>query len=465
MSSVRGRLAVTLAAGVLLASAGAAFGQGAQVRERSGPAVVPAEGQPADRRAPREPRIERYARVLGLDDVQLDVARDLDVAYQRSSAEAAGRMHAAMREAQADMAEGDHAAFQDKMQKTMREHRAASKALTEQYLGDLRALLTSEQQGNWVRLERLRRRESVLGGMQGARPGEVGGAGVDLFPIVARLDVPADLKPKVDQIMGLYEADIDRPLQERERNREADEEAMGAVRQFTPESFQKLLDRDRAVDFKVREVNDKYVRLLGAELPDELAAKLNEEYRLRAYRSAYRPTAAGRELAAAEELNGLSEKQREQLRALQEKYRREARAAGDRLAAAMRRAEDEGRPTGGGLMVMGPGMSGESVDPAVSQARADRRAIDSALRDEMERLLSPEQLADARDAANNPRGASGRRIEVIGAAGVGGDVVFVSDFELDEDFETGDGAGATVIFQTVEVAAPAPPAPPAQGPK
>lgn len=458
MKSVRGRIAGSLAAGILLASAGAAFGQGGavQVRDRAEPVIVAGEaGQPVIRRATREPRIERYARVLGLDEVQLEVARDLDIAYQRASAEAGGRLNAAMKDAQVDMSEGDHAAFQEKMQKTMREHRAASKSLTDQYLSDLRALLTNEQQGNWARLERLRRRESVLGGMQGMRASEMGGAWLDLFPIVARLEVPADVRPRVDEIMGLYEIDIDRPLQERERNREHDEETMGAVRQFTPETFQKQMDRDRAVDLRVREVNDKYVRLLGAELPDELAAKLAEEYRARAYRSAYRPTAAGRELAAAERLKGLTEKQREQLRAMREKYERETRAAGDRLAAAMRRAEDEGRATGDGLMVMGPGMSGDARDPAVSQARADRRGLDAALREEMERLLSPEQLADAREGASQPQGAAGRRIEVIGAGGMGGDMVFVSDFEVDEDFAGGDEGGAVMIFQTVEIAAPA----------
>lgn len=470
MNSVRGRIAGSLAAGILLAFAGAAYGQGGavQVRDRAEPMVVAGEpgqpGQPIMRRAKREPRIERYARVLGLDEAQLEVARDLDVAYQRSTAEAGGRMHAAMKDAQADMSEGDHAAFQEKMQKTMKEHRQASKALTEQFLNDLRALLTPEQQGNWVRLERLRRRESTLVGMQGMRANEIGGAWLDLFPLVGKLEVPAEAKPKVDEIMGLYEVDIDRPLQERERNREHDEETMGAVRQFTPETFQKQMDRDRAVDLKVREVNDKYVRLLGAELPEELAAKLAEEYRAKAYRSAYRSTTAGRELAAAEKLKGLTDKQREQLRAMQEKYQRETKAAGDRLAEAMRRAEEEGRPTGGGLMVMGPGMSTDALDPAVSQARADRRALDSALREDMERLLSPEQLADARDAAK-PQGATGRRIEVFGD-GMSEDMVFVSDFEIDEDFEGGEEGGAVMIFQTVEVAAPSQPTPPpAEDPK
>ncbi|MBX3405154.1 MAG: hypothetical protein KF869_00195 [Phycisphaeraceae bacterium] len=472
MNSERKRLAGTFAAGLLLATAGAALGQGGgvqgggvQVRDRAEPVIVAGEpGQPVIHRAQRESRIERYARVLGLDEVQLEVARDLDIAYQHASAEAGGRLNAAMKDAQADMSEGDHAAFQEKIQRTMREHREASKALTGQYLSDLRALLTSEQQGNWARLERLRRRESDLTGMAGMRGNEIGGAWLDLFPIVARLEVPEDVKPKVDEIMGMYEIDIDRPLQERERNRESDEETMGAVRQFTSETFQRQMDRDRAIDLRVREVNDKYVRLLGAELPDELGARLAEEYRARAYRSAYRPTTAGRELAAAEKLRGLTQKQREQLRAMQEKYQREAKAAGDRLAAAMRRAEDEGRPTGGGLMVMGPGMSGGTADPAVMQARADRRELDARLREEMERMLSPEQLADAREAAR-PQGATGQRIEVIGS-GFGNDMVISTEIDLDDEFDGGPRADAVMIFQTVEIAAPAQQQPPAnQNPK
>ena len=60
MNSVRGRIAGSLAAGILLAFAGAANGQGGavQVRDRAEPVVVPGEpGQPVSRRVQREPRI------------------------------------------------------------------------------------------------------------------------------------------------------------------------------------------------------------------------------------------------------------------------------------------------------------------------------------------------------------------------------------------------------------------------
>jgi hypothetical protein len=291
--------------------------------------------------------------------------------------------------------------------------------------------------------------------MMGPGAGKLGGSQIDLIPLVGKLEVPAEVKPKVDELLGLYEVDIDRPLQDRERNVEEDRQTMGGIQQFTPESFQKMLDRDRGVDLRVREVNDKYVRLIAAELPEALNAKLNEEYRKGAYRSAYRSTSAGRELAAAEKLKGLSEKQREQVKAMNERYRRDVQSANDRLAAAMRRAEDEGRSLGGPMLMMGPGGSGE-VDPQLAEARSQRRELDSKLREDMERLLSPEQLADAREAAK-PQGLMGHSVSVV-AHGMGGDeMVLVSDFEIDEDaiVDDGEGGEAIVIFRTVETGTPA----------
>lgn len=461
MNSVRVRMVCGLAMGVILAAAGAAEGQGVRVMQGGASIEIAQPDGIRLSRTPRESKIERYARVLALDEAQLDVAKDLTVAYERSVAEARKALNTAMKEAQSDMNAGDHTAFQERMGKAMKEHGEASKTLTEQYLSDLKSLLHPDQEANWAKLERLRRRESVLSGMMMPGGGSIGGSNVDLIPMVGRLEVPEGAKPKVDETLLLYEVDLDRPLQERERNMEDDRQSMGGFQQFTPETFQKKQERDRAVDVKVREINDKYVRLIGAELPEELATKLADEYRAKSYRSAYRATTAERELAAAGKLNGLNEKQRQQLAAMQERYQREARAASDRLAAAMRRAEDEGKSTGNGpMMLMGSGQ-GEGVDPQVADARAHRRELDSKLREDMEQLLSPEQLADAREAAK-PRGMQGHQIEVI-ADGMGENMVFVSDIELDGDFEVAEGGEAIMIFQTVETTE-VPPPPPAQDP-
>ncbi len=455
MNSVRVRMACGLAMGVVLAAAGTVSGQAVRVVQAGETAEGVQPGGVTMKRSAREPKIERYARVLGLDEVQTEVARDLNVAYERTMGETRKAMNAAMKEAQTDMSDGDRAGFEEKMDKAIKANGDASKALTAQFLADLKSLLRADQQENWPRLERLRRRESLLGSMMGPGAGKLGGSQIDLIPLVGKLEVPAEVKPRVDELLGLYEVDIDRPLQDRERNVEEDRQTMGGIQQFTPESFQKMLDRDRGVDLRVREVNDKFVRLIAAELPEALNAKLNEEYRKGAYRSAYRSTSAGRELAAAEKLKGLSEKQREQVKAMNERYRRDVQAANDRLAAAMRRAEDEGRSLGGPMLMMGPGGSGE-VDPQLAEARSQRRELDSKLREDMERLLSPEQLADAREAAK-PQGLMGHSVSVV-AHGMGGDeMVFVSDFEIDEDaiVDDGEGGEAIVIFRTVETGTPA----------
>ena len=469
MESVRARrLTGGLAVGAVLALAGSASGQAGaaeprrEMRQGDGGVVV--EGaQPvvrATRRAPRESKIERYASVLGLDDTQREVARDLHSAHEQALSEAGKAMNAGMKDAQVELEEGAEAEFHEKLDKIMSEHGAKTKELTRQFLADLRTLLRPDQEANWPRLERLRRRESTLSSMM-LGGGTLGGSNVDLIPLVGRLEVPEEVKPKVDELLSLYEVDIDRPLQDRERYREEDQEKMGAVRQFTPETFQKQQERDRAVDVRIREVNDKYVRLIATELPSELGTKLQDEYRTRSFRSAYRATSVGRELAAAEKLKGLSEKQREQIAAMHERYKREAKAANDRLAEAMRRAEEDGKTVAGSPMMMFGPDGQANVDSAITEARAAKRELDGKLRGEMEKLLTPEQLADARDAAK-PHGVMGRQVHVM-SDGMGEDMVLVSDMELEGDFEEGEGGHAVVIFQTVgtPALAPAPPPPPA----
>lgn len=438
----------------LAAFAGAAIGLGGSVLAQATPAAgKTAEAAPSGRPA-AESRIERYAKALRLDAAQTEAAKALYDAHQKALADNSKTFRDQLRDAQEDMSVGDRSGFEGKVQTLMQRQGEATKAMTDQFLSDLKALLRPDQEANWARFERLRRREQVLGGLVrvGGPGGGVGGANVDLTTLVKRLGVPAAARAGVDEALEAYEVDIDRPLQERERNFEEDRRQMGAVQRFTPESFQRKLDRDRAVDLKVREVNDRYARQIAALLPEELGRKLEEEYRQRSYRSIYRPTAAGKSLAAAQKLGSLTPQQREGLKSLVDQYRRDAKAAADRLAAATRKAEDEGRNAGGGMMVFGPGgmNANEKVDPAVAQARADRRDVDSKAKDALDKLLTPEQLADVRDSAGKGSGgAVGQKVEVYGD-GAGQDMVFVSDIDLDEEeFADRVGGAPVVIMRTV----------------
>ena len=392
-------------------------------------------------------KIERYAKVLALDGAQTDAARSLYEAYQKDTGAASKKTRDAMKDAQGMMEDGDHKAFEERMAKTMREQSDTTKKLTDTFLSDLRSILNPNQQDRWPSLERMRRREQYLGGMvmMGGGPG---GSSVDLIPLIDKLGIPGTLRAKVDEQLALYEVDIDRPLQDRQHNVDDEQKTMGAVQKFDGDSFAKKQERDRTVDMAIREVNTKYVRQIGAALPEEWAKKLAEAYDLRAYRGIYKDSTIGKKMAAAQKLDSLSAEQKKSLEAMIAKYKRDAKRANDSWATAQKAAEDAGRSTGGGMMVMGAG-SKENLDPAFAAARSARKDVDSAARDQFEKLLTPEQIA----AIPEPQmmgGAIGHQVSVMSDGG-GADIVIAGDVDMPDDMEPGAGGAPVVIFRTVEV--------------
>ena len=444
MTRSRAMRAATIPALAAMASLGFTALAAGQATDKAAP--PPKAQAPIEAAKPKGvSKIERYARVLGLDKAQTDAARDLYDAYVKETQAAAKKMRETMKDAQEDMNSGDRAEFERGVQKNMAEHRETSRKVTDSFLADLRDLLRPDQQSNWPAFERFRRREKYLNAMMGIGGMGVGGSSVDLFPVIEKLGVPADAKPKVDEALSRYEVDMDRPLKEREQNTEDEQKQMGAVQHFDRDSFTRKLERDRRVDLQIREVNTRYVREIAALLPDELAKKLNDAYQARAYRSIYRESSVSKRLASALQVKDLSADQRARLQALADSYKRDARAANDRWAAAQEKAETAGRPTGGGLLMLGPGDSGaEKIDPDVADARSGRRDLDNAARDQLGKILTPDQLASLPDPNAMRGGAIAHRVAVFGD-GTGDNMVLVDDLDLGDDAPPADGAPVMII--------------------
>ena len=439
-----GTLALVLASGTVIGLAPPAPAQSLKTEDKQ---MVGAPAKPAG-----PTKIDRYAKALTLDKAQTEAAKSLYEAYQAETSAVGKKMHEAMKEAQDDMNEGDHAAFEKKIQKASQEQDSASKKLTETFLADLKSLLTAGQMDRWSSLERLRRRERYLGGMVTIGGASVGGSAVDLFGLIEKLGLPTDLRAKADEHLSAYEVDMDRALADRQRNMDDEQKQMGAVQKFDGESFAKKQERDRTVDMAIREVNTRYVRQISAALPADWATKLNEAYQARAYRSIYKDTSMGRTLANAQKVADLSADQKSKLQALIDKYKKDVRGANDRWAEAQKKAEDAGRNTGGGMMMFGPGSSGEKIDPAIADAREARKQLDAAAKKRMEELLSQEQLAAIPQPQQGESGA--HRIAVLGDH-TGDGMVFVDDIDLGDD-EPGAGGpgGRAIIIRTVEVGGP-----------
>lgn len=406
------------------------------------PADVAASKTPSSGQKNTQSRIDAYIRVLGLDGEQGAVARDLHQAMTAEIARQSKKTREALAESGEDRRAGDPASAEKRMDDAIRTQRAASKKATQQFLDDLKALLRPEQLGNWQKFEQHRRREIHL------RGGTVGGAGVDLFRIVEQLKLTGEPADRAAKALDEYAPDIDRVLREREQVAAEDEKTFSGVQRFDETSMKTRFQRDRAIDLRVREVNLKHLRQLAGVLPENLARQLDEQFQLKAYRQAYRKTALDHTLKKAVEVEGLSAEQRRKVEALAARHAMESRAAGDRLARAIRAAEDAGKFSQEPMVMIdtGAGFLGpKDADDSVRDARLARRDLDRSVRDQLAEILTPDQLASI--PKPTPGAGGGQRVEVH-SDGMG-EMVFVSD--MDEEDLPPPEAGGGMIMRTVEV--------------
>lgn len=429
-------------------------------------------------------RMERYATALGLDQTQTTAAKDLYDAYQKSVSSAAMNMRTALKDAQSMIQDGDMAGFAEKTQQAMAEQREATGAAEKSFLEDLRALLTPAQADNWPKFERMRRREQLMTGMGSG----ISGAGVDLFKIVDSINMPADEKAKVQEALGHYDLDLDRLLIERKRLNDQMQEQAGAPGQMKvrrigaggpggdkagglfghdTDKIAEVNEKQREVDLQVRDLNDKTVRAMADVLEEPWKGKLLERVQQQAFRSIYRESAVSKKIKAARKLDTLTAQQRNDLKALAAKYQADARPMNDAWAAARKKAETAGRasafPT---ISIPGMDLGQGDEDPDLSAARTARRDLDRSAREQMEKMLTPEQLAQIPDAAGpGSGGLLGNAIRVESFGTEDGNMMFVSSDEITldpDEVEAGEGgSGGVVIMRTIEVGGQ--PVPPAQG--
>lgn len=350
--------------------------------------------------------VERYAEALGLTPDQKEAVLALHEGYMASVSEVQRAFAEAMSEIRRSFEESqDPAVFSEKMPKARREQREKMKALERSFLGDIRAILTPEQEQRWFRVERLRRRETQLRGV-------VSGESVDLTEVIAglRLGEPdATLREALED----YEAELDRALKVKEGLSEVSEPVLGGGA-VDIEAIRERAARQREAGLKVKEVNERHARKLREMLPEEARDRFMQAVRRESFPAVYRPSRAARTIEAAERLEGLSAEQRRRLRELREQYEREAAPLNERWASAIEEHERRGGDSGimlgdGGVMRMtfGPG---EGEGP-LAEARRARRELDDRIRQEVERVLTPEQVRQLPRLPEDE--AQGRAVQVI----------------------------------------------------
>lgn len=335
--------------------------------------------------------VTAYCTLLKMDDDQRETAM---VLFETTRGEYRATMEAFQRKMEqisADARESqDWQKMQDEMMPAAERMQTQVVALEKRFFEDLRSILTDEQATNWERVERFRRRETML------RFALVSGAGADLIQIVERGKLAPEGNAEFATAFLQYELDMDVPLREMEamqREQQAKQgEQMKRWREnpmLAMEDMNKLMERANGLAKKVRGINRDYVRRLGSLMSDPSREALETEFAKRSFPRVYRESHASRVLRTALGFGDLTEEQRDRLRTLQEQYTRDLAAANRRWAKAI---EDEEESMGGAVGRMMRGFEGGGgQDSEERKARTARRELDDRTLERAEAVLSDSQ--------------------------------------------------------------------------
>lgn len=287
-------------------------------------------------------------------------------------------------------------------------------ALGVEFLEDLKLVLTAEQLDRWPGLERMRKRDRHLA------PGSFPGEDVDLIVVCSEFEMVFDPEQvseggevALEEILGRYEVEIDRLLQQRMdiAGSHPMAEAMEAssfgwidIDESELEDWQK---RHGEAGQRLQRAQQKYVGQVARLLVLDSKAAFETRIRELSYPEVLGPSIFDRQFEAISALEDLDEEQKQKLGAMRSGYDR-ARARFDeawiRAIDAELAAKDRSGaapPSVGGVQVF---VFGESTRSERGQARAARRALDQEWVKNLRALLTPEQ------AESVPSPPSGRHI-------------------------------------------------------
>lgn len=336
--------------------------------------------------------MDRYAELLNLSKDQREAAKALHEAYEAEYDQAEEIRTKAFQKARAEFEDTrDPAVWSEMLPKEMEKYGVRVKALDTGLMNDLKTLLTAEQSGKWVLVERARRRDGTMPN------GMLSGENVDLTKVVGDLKLAGPMPEALAQSLERYETELDAALQERDAQREEIAKTMqnagrGGPMGFDPQAFQKAMTDLRKAGIKVRDVNDRYATMLENAVPEDKKADYTQKVRSLKFPQVYREPYTLKAIDAAAKFKDLSKENAQAISELKSAYQRDLNAANDRWARAI---ADEEKDGGGDLMAanmmrwMGGGDDGDSPQ---QQARKARRELDKATLDKLKTLLTPEQV-------------------------------------------------------------------------
>ena len=263
--------------------------------------------------------------------------------------------------------------------------------LEEQFLENVKVVLTEDQLAQWPSVERRLYREKHL------MKGDLQGEKVDLVMIIRDMHLDEPTMLQIQPAVEAYEIDLDAALHRREDVKTGGKFDM--IDAMSEQNAQRQLDVFRkrmALQIAIRNVNDEHIERIAQMMPGDLAAKFRHSALERAYPQVYREHQVQRLFREAKQIEGLSSATIDSINQLEATFLNELSGLNTTMLAAIRhhdpiqateRASDfANRMTGENAP------QEQKVDP-IRQHSLNRDELCRTFARQLHDLLLPEQFA------------------------------------------------------------------------
>ena len=260
--------------------------------------------------------LRQYGDILGLDDEQREVVQILFEDFMQGSQEITSKQRSEREALIEAVRSGDGDWSQMRTLGELANKKRED--LQEQFLGDVRVILSEDQAQQWPSLERAIRRNQSL------RRGFLSGERVDLTQIVVQVELEESSLAEVNVSLGQYEIDLDRAIVARN---EAQTRAMGQVRDLfgsgDPSAIEDLFDKQRKLSVRVRDVNRRYAREIEGMLTADDKARFADAFKRASFPQVFRDGRGQRVLDLVLAYEDLGDEQRVTIEEIGESFGRD----------------------------------------------------------------------------------------------------------------------------------------------
>ncbi|MHC4948862.1 MAG: hypothetical protein ACYTG1_11460 [Planctomycetota bacterium] len=273
---------------------------------------------------------------LELDDTQRVIVEALFDDYQAAFDEGFARMRQRYEDMRPELQTQDETRIMRLVFAPFEEWHDEKVMLGEQLRSDVQAILNEDQLSSWPAFMRRMVREKTM------HEGRLAGESLDLFHIVRDMNLRPEIASELQPTLDGYDVELGDALDRRnEANRRMQAEMLEALQVSDSGLSLSLIEEQIGHSIAVRDVNDRYIVIIGDALPEDLGAEFRHLALSRAYPRVYRRTAVHRMFRAALELEDVDEETREMVEGLEVSYTSEIEAINDRLIRAIRAHDPE----------------------------------------------------------------------------------------------------------------------------